>query len=237
MITWERSRLKDTLKYLSDEQVDLLVARMQALSQSEQIFGLKLLSGSYPDPTPFGGYPQLPEVVQKQRKQSRSGPDETSEEWALLQQRVHALPPELFNEVEKLTLEAAFLAEIFPHQRAGDIVKNQLCICDDINLRALGRLDRSSRNQFLRRVWVENLWVLNTSGKWTQSNFAFTGVLEVLANIRFCLFALQRFNALAVGLHWTFRPVATHNQSAEPSCRFDKIIPRRTSSRLTSTKV
>lgn len=36
---------------------------------------------------------------------------------------------------------------------------------------------------------------------------------------------LERLNASALGLYWTFRPVDTHGQSVEQSYRFDKFMP------------
>lgn len=98
----------------------------------------------------------MPKVARKEREQVNKGPPETSTEWTELQQRVHALPLELFSWIEKLTFDGAFLGDIHPYLGRG----GKCCVGDDVNLNALGLIDRSTRQEYADRVWVENLWVI-----------------------------------------------------------------------------
>ena len=157
----ERNMLEMFIKTLSDRQFRRTIIRMQKLTSEHLAFGVKLLAGAYADPIAYGMLPKLPKVSRKQKKIVDQGPEETSAEWPMLQQLVHALPTELFDMIKGITLEAAFLADIFPCQKAGEIV-HELHIGEDINVQALGLIDRSTHSKYNHRVWTENLWVLST---------------------------------------------------------------------------
>lgn len=157
----DRCTLRLTIIYLSDEQFDCMASRMQILTLGKLAFGIKLLARIHPSPMDHSLFPDLPETARKRKKEIKSGPDEATGEWSMLQQRVNILPLELFDMIKVMTLDSAFIGDIFPCQKSGVVVKDA-CIGEDINLKALGLIDRHTRQQYAERVWAENLWVLST---------------------------------------------------------------------------
>lgn len=168
----EKCHLVHTIAYLSDQQFDLLVSRMQVLTPDELLFGTKILAGLHPDPYAHGIFRHLPKAARKERKPVDLGPGQWSEEWKALQKRVHALLPELFQAIKVMTLDAAFLADIFPHEGDGaKLYRGRLN--RDINVKALGLIDRTTKQQYAHRVWTENLWVISQGDQGATTDFIY----------------------------------------------------------------
>lgn len=155
-------QLARTITYLSDEQFKLMIWRMQflALVPGRLAFGIEILARLNPSPLDHGLWPDVPKVACKERRKMDPGPEEGTVAWVTLQERIHALPLELFLAIEKLSLDGAFLADIFPHKGTEGLTW-EACIGKDINLKALGLINRSSHMEYANRADTENLWVIS----------------------------------------------------------------------------
>lgn len=167
-----KTQLATTIAYLSDEQFRLMIGRMLdlALVPGRLAFGIKILSRQNPSPIDHGLWPDVPNVACKKRRQMDPGPEEGTVEWATLQERLKALPLELFLAIEKLSFDGAFLADVFPHQSTEGLTW-KACISKDINLRALGLINRSSYMEYANRAGIENLWVISPGPADPSINF------------------------------------------------------------------
>lgn len=167
-----KTQLATTIAYLSDEQFRLMIGRMLdlALVPGRLAFGIKILSRQNPSPIDHGLWPDVPNVACKKRRQMDPGPEEGTVEWATLQERLKALPLELFLAIEKLSFDGAFLADVFPHQSTEGLTW-KACISRDINLRALGLINRSSYMEYANRAGIENLWVISPGPADPSINF------------------------------------------------------------------
>jgi len=167
-----KTQLAATIAYLSDEQFRLMIGRMLdlALVPGRFAFGIMILSRQNPSPIDHGLWPDVPNVTCKKRRQMDPGPEEGTVEWATLQERLKALPLELFLAIEKLSFDGAFLADVFPHQSTKGLTW-KACISKDINLRALGLINRSSYMEYANRAGIENLWVISPGPADPSINF------------------------------------------------------------------
>jgi len=162
LVDSDEIQLATTIAYLSDEKFRLMIGRMQvlALVPGRLAFGMEILARLNPSPTDHGLWPDVPKVACKKRREMDTGPEEGTVAWVTLQERIKALPLELFLAIEKLSFDGAFLADIFPHQSTEGLTQ-RACISKDINLKALGLIDRSSHVEYANRVGTENLWVIS----------------------------------------------------------------------------
>ena len=159
MTATEICHLQETITSLSDTQFDLLWDRFSNLGGWEFGKSVPTLAGRHPYLKAIA-HPQdsLTKSRHKQRN-ANTGPDKRSQEWVSLQRLIHKLPPETFYNVKQCTLDAAFLGDIYPLQRNG-VVVSDYCIDEDINLKALGTLNRAIQTAYANRVWSENRWVI-----------------------------------------------------------------------------
>lgn len=134
--------------------------RFLALVPGRLAFGINMFARLNPSPTDFGLWPDVPKVACKERRNMDPGPEEGTVARVTLQERAKALPLELFLAVKKLSFDGALLADIFARKSTkGSTLR--ACISKDLDLRALGFIDRRSHIEYTNRVDTENLWVMS----------------------------------------------------------------------------
>lgn len=162
LVNPDNHRLEGTIFHLSDKQFKFMIGRIRflALIPGRLAFGIEILAGLNPSPQDHGLWPDVPQVACKERKKMDTGPQKGTVEWVMLQERMKTLPLELFLAIEKMSYDGAFLADIFPHKGTEGLTLKPY-IGKDINLKALGLIDRSSHAEYANRVGTENLWIIS----------------------------------------------------------------------------
>lgn len=168
--TTEKHHFTNTIQNMSDEQFGLIEKKMERMRVVDLCGGLWVLAGrhAYLKAKNYGpvmkkceGFLSKPQPAPKGHPKVNEGPEEKSQEWSTLKSRVHALPLELLEQIEALTFDSAFLADIAINQSAD--VNALKCIRDQINVPALG-IDRRTRQAFVDRIGSENLLVIGAGG-------------------------------------------------------------------------
>ena len=104
--------LKKTVQGWSDDQFSLLTEKLEHLDPSNLPAGIRILAGEYASLKAKKYAPDFYTSKIKERKIEGVGPEESSQDWKIMQSRVHALPPDLFQMVKSWTLEGALLGDI-----------------------------------------------------------------------------------------------------------------------------
>ena len=153
----QQAYLKNTVQEWSDDQFSLLTEKMKDLNIHEFLSGIRILAGehAYLKAKKYTSDLQLPQIKEKKL----AGPEESSQDWKMLQSRIHALPTELFRMVRSWTLHYALLADIEIDLTSRPLSARK-CIRDQINIGLLKLLDRDDVQEYKDRIWTENLWII-----------------------------------------------------------------------------
>lgn len=170
----QKTHLEQTVRGWSDDQFELLTEGSMDLVSYEFGAGIRILAGehAYLKAKKYESDFNSPET-KKQIESERAGHEESSQDWKMLQSRIHALPPELFRMVKDWTLGGVFLADVEAKLNSRPL-KARKCIREQLNIGLLSQLDRASYQAYKDRILVENLYTLSSGGMTTGNTNATT---------------------------------------------------------------
>ena len=156
----QKAHLEQTVSGWSDDQFELLTRKFEELNHYQCGAAIRILAGEH---AYLKAKKHEADFTSRETKNKfkQAGPEESSQDWKMLQSRIHALPPELFQMVKSWTFHGMFLADIAVDLNAWPLNARK-CIRDQLNI--LSPLDKASYQAYKDRILVENLWTISSGG-------------------------------------------------------------------------